>query len=181
MLIKVRGILEFEPEDKTRKHKAQASWKRVALIKTGDDLSEYYAWFIRKRFNLELNKPLRGAHVTIVNDAERDFEFGVTPVWEEAVKEFNGKPMDFYIDLEPRTNGEHWWLRVYCPDGESLRGAMGLTPEPFFDLHLTLGYANSRWIEHSKYILDISKRHNIISSGARLPMDMHEIITFTQH
>jgi hypothetical protein len=179
MIIKVRGILEFEPQNKTRKHEEQASWKRVALIKTGDDLSEYYSWFIRKRFNLELNKPLRGAHVTIVNDAERDFEFGVTPIWQEAVKEFDGKPMDFYIDPEPVTNGEHWWLRVYCPDAESLRGAMGLTPEPFFNLHLTLGYANSRWIEHSKYILEVSKIHGIISHPKRLPMDMHEIITFT--
>ena len=178
MLIRIRGILEFEPEDKTKKHKEQSSWKRIAIIKTNDDLSEYYTWFIRKRFSLELNKPLRGAHVSLINDSLRDFKFGASEVWEEAIKIFNGKPIDFYIDLEPRTNGEHWWLRVYCPDGEDLRKSIGLTPEPFFSLHLTLGFANSKWIDHSKYILEISKMYGIISGEKRKPMEDHEIISF---
>ena len=68
MVIKVKGILEFSPEDVTRKHRNQSSWKRVAIIKTDCDLDRYYAWFLKKRFNLELNKNLRGTHVTFIND-----------------------------------------------------------------------------------------------------------------
>ncbi len=56
MLIKVRGILDFTPEDKTKKHKAQSSWKRVAVIKTNCDLDQYYAWFLRKIVSRELSK-----------------------------------------------------------------------------------------------------------------------------
>jgi hypothetical protein len=176
MLLKVTGIMEFEPEDKTRKHKSQASWKRVAIIRTNDDTADYYSWFINRRFNLPLNKPLRGAHVSIVNDAERDFSYGVNPRWETVKAKYDGKPMDFYIDLEPRTNGEHWWFRVYCPAGEDMREELGLKRDPFYSLHMTIGYANEKNMAHSYYILDVCQRHGIISSEPRKPMDEHAIV-----
>jgi hypothetical protein len=173
MLIKAKGIIEFEPEDKTKKHLTQASWKRVAMIRTHDDLCEYYAWFIKKRFSLELNKPLRGSHVTFIND--RDIE---VPYFEETKSLFDGKEITFYVDPEPRSNGEHWWLRVYCSDAESIRTVCGTTPIPYFAFHLTIGYATHLRLEHSKYILDICKRHQIISSEPRQEFDYHKIIEF---
>ena len=173
MLIKAKGIIEFEPEDKTKKHLTQASWKRVAMIRTHDDLCEYYAWFIKKRFSLELNKPLRGSHVTFIND--RDIE---VPYFEETKSLFDGKEITFYVDPEPRSNGEHWWLRVYCSDAESIRTVCGTTPIPYFAFHLTIGYATHLRLEHSKYILDICKRHKIISSEPRQEFDYHKIIEF---
>lgn len=172
MLIKVRGILDFTPEDVTRKHKSQSSWKRTAIIKTDCELDRYYAWFLKKRFNLELNKNLRGSHVTFINDRmERT-------IFDEASKIFNGKEIDFYIELEPRSNGEHWWLRVYCPDAENIREACGLTKEPYFGLHFTLGHANSKNIEHSEYILNQCKRFSLISNEPRKLFSEHEIKEF---
>lgn len=176
MLIKVTGILEFEPENKTRKHEKQASWKRITMILTHDDAADYYAWFIKKRFNLQLNKPLRGAHISIINEAERDFAFGVEPTWTKAKEKYDGKSMDFYIDLEPRTNGEHWWFRVYCPAGEDLREELGLRREPYYSLHMTIGFANEKNRYHSDYILEICKRHEIISSEPRKPFSEHTIV-----
>lgn len=173
MLIKVKGTIEFQPEDKTKKHISQASWKRVAMIKTEDDLCEYYAWFIKKRFSLELNKPIRGSHVTIINDSEREM-----PNFSDALPIFEGKDIEFYIDPEPRTNGEHWWLRVYCPDAESIREICGGKREPYFAFHLTLGYASHHRLAHSMYVLEICKRHEIISSEPRRPMNDHDIFEF---
>ena len=92
MLLKFRGILEFSPEDKTRKHKAQSAWKRVAIIKTDCDLDRYYAWFLKKRFNLELNKNLRKSHVTFINDKLDKF------IFNDASKIFNGKEIDLLIE-----------------------------------------------------------------------------------
>ena len=171
MLIRARGKIQFQPEDKTKKHKSQASWKRVAMIICNDDLADYYAWFLYKRFNLKLNKPLRGTHVTFINDSDVEM-----PQFDEAAKLFDGKEIDFYIEPMPLSNGEHWWLRVYCPDAESIRIVSGGTPTPFFGMHLTLGYANERNLDHSKYVLDISKRHNIIEFEPRKPFDEHEIV-----
>jgi hypothetical protein len=178
MLIKVTGILEFEPEDKTRKHLNQASWKRIAMILTNDDMSDYYSWFIYRRFNLKLNKPIRGAHVSIINEAERDFAFGVEPAWSNAKAKYDGKPMDFYIDIEPRTNGEHWWFRVYCPAGEDMREELGLHRDPFYSLHMTIGYANDKNRYHSDYILDVCKRHGLTSSEPKKPFCEHEVFEF---
>lgn len=189
MVIKIRGILDFTPEDVTRKHIKQSEWKRVAIIKTDCDLDKYYAWFLCKRFNLELNENLRGAHVTFINDRlNRD-------IFNEAANYFNGKEIDFYIELEPRSNGQHWWLRVHCPEAESIREAMGLSREPYFGLHLTLGNATIKYPEvendapqsvrakkdflgHSKYILRACKRFELISNEPRKPLSEHEIVTF---
>ena len=172
MVIKVKGTLDFTPEDVTRKHKNQSSWKRVAIIKTDCDLERYYAWFLEKRFNLILNKNLRGTHITFISDRmERT-------LFEEASKIFNGKEIDFFIEIEPRSNGKHWWLRVHCPEAESIREAVGLTREPYFGLHLTLGHANEKNIFHSEYILEQCKRFSLISNEPKKPLSEHEIIEF---
>jgi hypothetical protein len=172
MLIKVKGILDFEPEDVTRKHKSQSSWKRTALIKTSCDMDRYYAWFLKKRFNLELNKNLRGTHVTFISDKLEK------SIFDQASKIFNGKEIDFFIETEPRSSGLHWWLRVYSPDAESIREALGLSREPYFGLHLTIGHANERNIEHSEYILNQCKRFELISNETRKPFNEHDIKEF---
>ena len=106
MVFKVRGILDFSPEDKTKKHASQASWKKVAMIRTNCELDRYYAWFLKKRFNLELVRNLRGTHVTFINDRMDAQTFN------QFTDLFDGKEIDFYVETEPRSNGEHWWLRV---------------------------------------------------------------------
>jgi hypothetical protein len=161
------------------------------MIRTNCELDRYYAWFLKKRFNLELNKNLRGTHVTFINDRmDKD-------IFEQAARVFNGKEIDFYVETEPRSSGEHWWLRVHCPESESIREVMGLSREPFYGMHLTLGYAVVRYpeasefndneraikvkkdfLEHSEYITDCCKRHNILSNEPRKSLSEHEIIEF---
>lgn len=173
MLIKLKGILDFDIEDITQKHKKQSSWKRVAMIKTNCEMDRYYAWFLNKRFNLELNKNIRGSHITIISDKlDRN-------VFENAKEIFNGKEIEFYLDLEPRanTNG-HWWLRAYSPTAESIREAMGLTRDPYFAFHMTIGLANSKNIDHSNYILRQCQRFELITNEKRSKLDEQEIIEF---
>ena len=172
MLIKAKGILDFEPCDVTRKHKSQSSWKRTALIKTGCEMDRYYAWFLKKRFNLELNKNLRGSHVTFISDKLEK------TIFEQGSKVFNGKEIDFFIETEPRSSGLHWWLRVHCPDAESIREALGLSRDPYFGLHLTIGHANERNIEHSEYIVRQCKMFELISNEPRKPFNEHDIKEF---
>jgi hypothetical protein len=173
MLVKIKGKIEFSPEDVTRKHKSQSAWKRVAMIRTDCELDRYYSWFIKKRFNLELNRNLRGSHITFISDRlEKD-------IFNQASAIFNGKEIDFYIDLEPRSNAEHWWLRVYCPEAESIREVLGLTREPFFGFHLTLGHANDKNIAHSEYILRQCRMFELISNDPRKPFNEHDIKEFS--
>ena len=70
--ITLTGRIGFEPEDKTNKHLLQSSWKKIAMVFIEGDICEYYAWFLQKRYNITLNKPIRGAHVSFINDSIRD-------------------------------------------------------------------------------------------------------------
>lgn len=155
-MIEVKGHLNFSVADVTRKHKNQSVWKRTAIIQTGCDLDKYYAWILKKRFNLDLNKNLRGSHVTIISDRmDKD-------VFEQAKLVFNGKEISFFFDPKYiKSNGKHWWIDVKCPDAENIRESIGLDRNPYFGFHLTIGHANEINIQHSEYILNQIKRFGI--------------------
>lgn len=171
MVIECKGILDFEVKNVTKKHERQSSWKKVAMILTNDDICQYYAWFLKKRFNLTLNKPIRGSHVTFINDRAKE-----VPDFDIISKKMNGKEISFYVEIEPRSNGEHWWLRVHCPDAELIRKLCDGKPSPEHSFHLTLGYANERNLKFSEYILRQCQRFELISSEPRKELSSHKII-----
>lgn len=166
--ITFNGKIGFEPVNRTKKHNNQASWKRIAMVHFGGDICEYYAWFIKKRYNLELIKPIRGAHVTIINDSIKDLTMQgrlttseMEKNWTDVKNKWDGKVIPVTFDLDAKTNDKHWWLRVSHEEREilqSIRAELNLG-EPFFELHMSIGYANEKFIEHSKYI------HRLLKSG----------------
>ena len=163
--IKVQGTIMFDPINITVKHKNQSLWKKIAMVTLEGDLCNYYAWFVKKRYNLDLNKPMRNAHVTFINDSYQDMgtetEKEKEEKWQVVKKKWNGKKIDVYLDLGLKTDGEHWWLRV-TPEKrtifDEIRSEVGLG-RPYWGMHMTIGYANSKNIEHSKYI------HSMIKKG----------------
>ena len=164
-LIKIKGRFLFDPKDKTNKHKAQASWKKIAMIMFEGDLCEYYAWFIKKRYNLPLNKPLRGAHITFINDSLRDIGDGIKN-WEKIKAQYDGKEVEVILSVDPRTDSDspnstnHWWLNIpeeYRKELHDIRKEIGLG-RPFYGLHLSLGHANEKFKDHSKYIHRLIKK-----------------------
>jgi len=161
-LIKYTGKLVFDPPNKTKKHELQSEWKKVAIIEFGGDLCDYYAWFIKKRFNLILNRSVREPHVTFINDSVRDISTNnnnitteqVEKLWEQFKTKWSGKEVDITLNLHPATNNKHWWFVVDFDHREELhkiRKEIGL-PRPFFGLHMTIGLVNPLCVEHSEYI-----------------------------
>lgn len=156
-MLQIPSILHFDPINLTTKHDKQSSWKVTALCLVDGDIDKYYANFIKKRFNLELNRSLRKAHITVINDKVENKE-----QYNQAKQLFEGKEIIFnYSPDLIRTNGVHWWLNVQCTDIEAIREVAGLTRIPYFQLHLTLGYANEKNIAHSKYIHEQILRFNL--------------------
>ena len=165
--ITLTGKINFEPEDKTKKHLNQASWKKIAMVLIDGEICEYYAWFIKKRYNLPLNKPLRGAHVSFINDSMRDLtqngkisEAEALNNWEVVKKKWNGKKIDIVIDLDPKTDNRTWWLNIPHDEREGLqaiRNELGLG-RPYFGMHMSVGYANEKNIDHSVYIHELIKK-----------------------
>ena len=175
---KTYGKIKFDPVDMTDKQRRQASWKKIALIEIDrGDLAKYYAWFLKKRFNLTLMKPLRGSHITIINDSHRDMGEGLKN-WEKVKKEWDGKEVEIVLNVLPKTDDVTWWINIPEDDRQSihyLRSLVGLG-RPHFGLHMTIGdavnfkqphdgtniqRAKEMNLEHSKYIHELYKNGHI--------------------
>jgi len=160
------GKIIFDPVDKTKKHFHQSDWKHVAMVLFDGDITEYYAWFIKKRYNLILNKPLRGGHVSFINDSFNDMSLNgvrsmeeVKTLWGQVKKKWDGREIEIVLDVEPHFNKKHWWLIV--PDEnrtllQSIRNELGLG-NPYYGFHMSIGYANEKNIIHHEYICRLIK------------------------
>lgn len=165
--ITLTGRIGFEPEDKTNKHLFQSSWKKIAMVFIEGDVCEYYAWFLQKRYNITLNKPIRGAHVSFINDSMRDLtqnndksEEEILKLWEDVKAKWDSKEIDIVLDLNPKTDDRIWWLDIPNEEREGLqaiRNELGLG-RPYFGMHMSIGYANEKNIEQSTYIHELIKK-----------------------
>ena len=152
-----KGELTFKDLVKTNKHKLQSDWKKVGLLLLKDDTESYYAWLLKKRFGLTLNRTLRGSHITIIND-----KFLNNKKWETLSNQFEGKEVEFnYSPENIRTDGLHWWINVKSKESEDIRELFGLNRNPYFGFHLTLGYSNEKNLLHSQYIHKICVSFNL--------------------
>jgi len=165
--ITYKGIIHFDPVNKTKKHENQANWKRMALVLIDGEITEYYAWLIKKRYNLTLNKPLRGAHVSFINDSINDMLNGLKcteqeaeVIWNSIKEKWEGVEIDIVLDLDMRSDAKHWWLNIPQDKREELhkiRKELGLG-RPYWGLHMSVGYANEKNITHSEYIVNLCKQ-----------------------
>lgn len=163
-LITLTGKVIFDPVNLTTKHKKQSGWKKIAFIEFEGDLCEYYAWFLMKRYNLILNKSVRAAHISVVNDSINDLSLNgelsneeINKKWNNIKDKYNNKEIEVIIDLDVRTNGNHWYLNVPHDLNKPLidiRCDLGLG-DPYYKLHMSVGYPHPLHIEHSEYIHDM--------------------------
>ncbi len=155
-MFSITGNIVFDPINVTKKHNAQSTWKKVVIVQFDCDLYDYYSWFLKKRFNLQLNKPLRGSHFTIVNDIVDDNTYLM------AKELFDGKKLTvFYDPTFIRSNQKgHWWLKAESTDAQNIRDIMCLG-NPYFGFHITIGLATHLQLEHSKYITEQCIKFNL--------------------
>ena len=163
-IIKYKGKIHFDPVNHTKKHINQSSWKRIAMVMIDGDLCEYYSWFIEKRYSIILNKPLRGSHISFVNDSLRDMCSGLNcteeeaeNIWNEVKNKYDGLEVDIYLDLDVRSDSKHWWINIpneYRDELHNIRKLLGLN-HPFFGLHMSIGVVNEKNKLQSDYILSL--------------------------
>jgi hypothetical protein len=164
------GKIIFDPPELTNKHKSQADWKKVAMVDIEDDSASLYAWFLKRRFNIDVNPPQRGAHVTFINDSMRDLsqkgklsQKEINDNWEQVKKKWDGKIIKIVHLLDPRTDDNHWWLNIPHEERDELhaiRAELGLG-RPFWGLHMTIGIIHPHFLEHSAYIHKTLTEENV--------------------
>lgn len=153
-LIETSGTIIFDPipEKGNIKKLFKPYW---VIVVTNDDVDGYYRWFLNKRFNLILQAPAWGPHLTIVAGNQVD-----DGLWDIVKKEYNNTTINFTHENLPKSNGTYWWLKSYCPEIENIRKKLKLPVGLRFPLHLTLGVPIPRHQEHSTYIHRIEITNN---------------------
>jgi len=129
----------FDPENVTSKQVRQGEWKKVAMVMIPGDIHKLYCWFLKKRYNLPLQYPLRGAHISFINDRASD----MNGKWEEIKEKWNGKEVEIVLDVDARSDGLNWWLNIPNEERDGLhfiRAELGMG-RPHFGLHMTFGTA----------------------------------------
>lgn len=101
------------------------------FIKTDPELSDYYI-FVLKKYGINL-KPTGLPHITVV---------------ASKYETYDGPIPDTLVEFEIRellTDGDYYWLDIYCPWIQEFRESVGLNPNLKYDPHLTLGRLDLSW------------------------------------
>jgi hypothetical protein len=155
--LKTYGKVIFDVDNLTKKHQNQSSWKSHVIAFIKDDLDSYYRWFLKKKYNIDLIKPIRGSHFTIVNDKTDEIKN-----WDKIKKEYNEKSIEIWYNVDVRSNTKHWWLKAFSKDADIIRNKLGLS-QPFYSPHITIGLTNKRNIQASNYAIQCEKLYGNLS------------------
>lgn len=114
-----------------------ASSERWLVLMCDDEISKYYRHLFYKEYPWlgKLTRPVWGTHISII----RGEKIPNYHLW----KLDENKLVNFEYEGGVIDNSEYYWLRVHCPFLARLRTKYGLTPEPKFGFHLTVGRTTS--------------------------------------
>lgn len=146
-MITLKGKLIFDQEPLTEKHIEQSSWKKHVNILFYGELDLFYSNFINKNYFLNLIRPQRGPHASIISDEYRDEK-----TWERVKKKWNGKKVVFNYDPDVRGNHEYWWMFGECETADKIRKELGLK-DPFYKYHITIGAVKEKEKEMNASVL----------------------------
>jgi hypothetical protein len=103
-----------------------------------DEISRYYRHLYTKEYpylnsgySQKLTRPVWGAHISCI----RGEYIPNMKLWGLD----SNKIVEFDYDAGVLDNKEYYWLRVNCPVLSELRRKYGLSAEPRFGFHLTIG------------------------------------------
>jgi hypothetical protein len=110
-----------------------ASSERWLVLMCDDEISKYYRTIFYREFPYKgkLTRPVWGTHISII----RGEYVPNNKLWGLD----NNKIVDFEYDGGVQDNGEYYWLKARCPYLSELRLKYGLSSEPRFGFHLTVG------------------------------------------
>lgn len=147
-------LLQYDPKPiKGTSAAMDKPWWLIGFLQEGNELREYYNWFIEKRTGIKLMKPAWGAHISIVRGEE--------PINIDLWGKYQGKELEFSYGEFIKTNGSHWWLRIVCDQMNDIREELGLPRKHQIGLHLTIGTPIPVQQDLSEYYTRFLHKENI--------------------
>jgi hypothetical protein len=98
-----------------------------------DEISKYYREMFYREYPWKgkLTRPVWGTHISIIRGEK-------IPNMDMWGKDAN-KIIEFEYEGGVLDNNEYYWLKAKCPYLSDLREKYGLSKEPRFGFHLTIG------------------------------------------
>jgi hypothetical protein len=109
-----------------------------AIVECSKMLMDYYRYFIWKETGVKISPPKFGAHISFIRGEAIDKTLKPL-LW----KKHHDKVFSFQYSHVLETNNDHWWLSAKSDFLSELRKEMGLSDEPPFGFHLTIGRQNN--------------------------------------
>ena len=149
-MISITGKVKFDPQ--ARSGNAAALFKPGWVIVSLDcDIDNYYAWFIKKRYGIRVLSPAWGPHISVVRGFSEEGMID-EKIWSNIKEIYHNKEIEFLYDTSPRTNGNHWWLKVESEFLYEIREKLGIARQPRWNFHLTVGVPHPLDVNYSHMI-----------------------------
>lgn len=132
-MYKAKGKIIFNPVPISGGTPNKKWW---AIVKCPDDIIYYYKYWVTKNQKFTISSSAFGSHISLIRDEEPPNEF--KHLW----KKREGMEVEFTYTPNFQTNGEYWWLDIQCPVLNEVRQELGLSKEPKFGYHLSIGKRN---------------------------------------
>lgn len=128
MEFKATGKLMFDPV--LGKKPILSLWWMI--VKTPQDIVDYYHYWFQKKADINLIKPKWGSHISVIR--------GEIP--KENVncwKNNEGKIVNFNYSYKLKWNDDYVWIDVVSSELLDIREYFGLKRKPQWNLHITIG------------------------------------------
>lgn len=131
---KCNGKFIFSPQRPGLK-KTHRSFDNGIILKVDNGITEYYAWWLRRRYGIEVAKPAWGTHITVVSDKDRVKD---VKKFNELKQKLNGRIISIPHDVVLKKQWQFWVLEVKpTEDMLEIRRELGLKEN--FPFHITIG------------------------------------------
>lgn len=114
--------------------------KNWLVLMCDDEISRYYRYlytkeyyFLNADYSTKLTRPIFGAHISLIRGEK------ISKQYQYLWKNYHNQMIEFEYDPGVKDNKEYYWLNVKCDALLNIRSAYGLSRQPKFGLHLTVG------------------------------------------
>lgn len=115
--------------------KSHRSFDSAVILKVDNGITEYYSWWLNKKYGLVLAKPAWGTHITVVSDKDRVKDLDAFAALKQS---FNGKILAVPHHVEIKKQWQFWVLDVK-PTAEMIQIRQSLGLKENFPFHITIG------------------------------------------
>lgn len=119
------------------------------VVNVSNDFSNYYNWFITRKYWVSLGTPMFKPHITLANS-----KFHTDIDWKKALR-WNNKPVEFEYDVDMIQGGFlkgfiMFYIKVFSQELDNIKNDIGIVEGPNYKgLHITI--ANSKGTNMQPY------------------------------